>query len=234
MLILLAVYADTNRIALAEPVRNDWYYFDWLAGAPYAPLFHVMDTESSLGPYARHAKTITLEDLIKMHGHACDGLVTAACGFSLGLQVLYPDGVVDRTDTGCITNNSPCFGDVAEYLTGGRIRFGTQKIDTALGNEFILFRFSTGKAAKVSLNPGIFPEEVIRMESKIRSGNFQIEDVRLCQHLQWEYAKRLVSHPLSESFTVSELEDFKWQPDAYEHTGKRGDILNKNVLGDKR
>jgi hypothetical protein len=100
------------------------FTFAWMAQSPYRPLFRVLDTESSLGPYARQTKTITLEDLIKMHGHPCDGLVTAACALSVGLERLYPGGIIDRTDTGCVTNNSPCYGDVAAYLTGGRIRFG--------------------------------------------------------------------------------------------------------------
>jgi hypothetical protein len=76
---------------------DEWYCFDWMAEAPYAPVFHVRDTESSLGPYAEKTKTLTLADLVKMHGHPCDGLVTEACALSLGLKHLYPDGVIDRT-----------------------------------------------------------------------------------------------------------------------------------------
>jgi len=111
-----------------EPdLKPTWYFFDWAAKAPYAPVFHVLDTESSLGRYARRTKAITLKDLVKFHGHLCDGLVTAAVALNLGFKALYPEGIIDRTDTGCVTNNSPCFGDVAAYLTGGRIRFGTQK-----------------------------------------------------------------------------------------------------------
>lgn len=147
-----------------------WYFFDWIANAPYAPTFEVLDTESSLGPYAAKTKTITLKDLVKMHGHACDGLVTAACALALGLKELYPDGVIDRTDTGCISNNSPCYGDAAAYVTGGRIRFGTQKIDPRLGNEFILYRFSAGRAVRVYLRPGVFPAEIVALEKAIRGG----------------------------------------------------------------
>ena len=88
-----------------------WYCFDWMCDSPYVPVFRVLDTESSLGPYADRTKTVTLADLVKMHGHPCDGLVTAACALSVGLRELYPDGVVDRTDTGGICNNSPCYGD---------------------------------------------------------------------------------------------------------------------------
>jgi formylmethanofuran dehydrogenase subunit E len=208
----------------------EWYYFGWMSKAPFAPEFRVLDTESSLGPYANQTKTITLKDLVKMHGHACDGLVTASCALSLGLKALYPNGVIDRTDTGCITNNSPCFGDVAAYLTGGRIRFGTQKIDPSLGNEFLLVRFSTGQAVKVSLKSGLFPDEVTRLETKIRGGAFDSDDIRRCQRLQWEYARNLLSRPLKQSFGLESLPTFNWQPDVYEHLGKRGDIVNKNVV----
>ncbi len=209
---------------------SEWYFPQWLADAPYAPTFQVRDTESSLGPYASRTKTITLKDLVKMHGHPCDGLVTAACALSVGLRELYPDGVIDRTDTGGICNNSPCYGDVVEYLTGGRIRFGTQKIDPSLGSEFILYRFSTHQAVKVALKPGVFPAEVARLEAKIRRGDFSVADMRRCQQLEWDYARNLLQHPLTESFTVTPLANFTWQPDAYEHLGKRGDIINKNVL----
>lgn len=200
----------------------------WLDKAPHAPRFQVLDTESSLGPYDRVPKVITLSDLVKMHGHACDGLVTASAALSVGLKELYPDGVVDRTDTACITNNSPCFGDVAAYLTGGRIRFGTQKIDPKMKNEFVLFRISTGQAVKVTLKRGVFPDDLLALEKKIRSGGFTVAEMRECQVRQWDYAKSLLDRPLSDAFSVERIRDFQWQADAYEHLGSRGDTINKN------
>jgi formylmethanofuran dehydrogenase subunit E len=232
-LVGLAVALSVGGCATMPPngsAAAAWYYPDWMAHAPDAPVFAVRDTESSLGPYARQTKTITLKDLVKMHGHPCDGLVTAACALSVGLRELYPDGVIDRTDTGGICNNSPCYGDVVEYLTGGRIRFGTQKIDPRLGNEFILYRFSTHQAVKVALKPGVFPVAVAQLEAKIRLGDFSVADMRRCQQLEWDYARNLLQHPLAESFTVTPLANFTWQPDAYEHLGTRGDIINKNAL----
>jgi formylmethanofuran dehydrogenase subunit E len=214
----------------AHKESAEWYYFDWMVEAEHAPVFRVLDTESSLGPYAGRAKTLTLKDLVKMHGHACDGLFTAACALSVGLRELYPDGVIDRTDTGGVCNNSPCFGDAVEYLTGGRIRFGTQKIDPSLGNEFIVYQFSTGRAVQVALKSGVFPAELSALEKKIRGGAFSEEEMRRCQLMQWEYAKKLVSRPLSESFTVSAMTGFVWQPDTYPNLGKRGDIINKDCL----
>jgi formylmethanofuran dehydrogenase subunit E len=223
-----------QRSAASEmgPGREEvtWYYFDWMASAPYAPDFKVLDTESSLGPYADKAKTITLKDLTKMHGHPCDGLVTAACALYVGFSRIFPEGVIDRTDTACITNNSPCFGDVAAYLTGGRIRFGTQKIDPGLGSEFILVRLSTGQAVKVELKHGLFSEEVHTLERNIRKGEFTVDDMRRCQRLQWDFARRLLNRPLDESSTVKELENFVWEPDPFIHQGKRGDVINKGIL----
>lgn len=207
---------------------TSFYYPTWLAKAPYTPIFKVLDTESSLGPYAKQAKTIGLKDLVKMHGHPCDGLVTAACALKVGLDSLYANEPIDRTDTACITNNSPCYGDVAAYLTGGRIRFGTQKIDPSLGNEFIIYRLSAKQAVKVSLKPGIFPMEVAQLEKKLKSGTFTREEMRRCQRLQWDYARDLIHRPLKQSFVVEELEDFVWIPDPYINRGPRGDIINKH------
>lgn len=228
LLITAGVFTGCVSNSEALTAKTDWYYFNWMANAAYAPVFKVRDTESSLGPYAGQVKTITLKDLVKMHGHPCDGLVTAACALKVGLDALYPDGVVDRTDTGCITKNSPCYGDVAAYLTGGRIRFGTQKIDPSLGNEFILYRFSNRKAVKVSLKPGVFPAAVQALEKKLRSGNFTNEEMLQCQQLEWDYARNLLKRPLGESFEVRALKNFRWTPDSYEHIGRRGDVINKN------
>ena len=209
-----------------------WYYPAWMADASYIPEFKVLDTESSLAPYADKAKTVTVKDIVKMHGHPCDGLVTTACALSLGLEHLYPDGVIDRTDTCCITNNSPCFGDVAAYLTGGRIRFGTQKIDKNMKNEFILYRISTKQAVKVTLRDGVFPAKLAELEKKIKSGVFTKEEMYQCQKLGWDYAESLLNTPLKKSFVIEELNEFTWKPDSYINMGPRGDVINKNVLQD--
>ncbi len=231
LLASLVVLGGCTSVASGPPIERieetSWYEFDWLSESPHAPVFHVLDTESSLGPYAEHPKALTLGDLVRMHGHACDGLVMAAAALSVGLDELYPDGVVDRTDTGCITNNSPCFGDVAAYVTGGRIRFGSQKIDPARGMSFVVYRFSTAEAVEVELRKGVFPERLIALETKLRSGSFTEEEMRKCQVAQWDYAKGLLQHPLGESFLTRRLPDLTWTPDPYSRTGSRGDIINR-------
>jgi len=205
-----------------------WYEFDWLSESPHAPSFRVLDTESSLGPYAEHAKTLTLGDLVRMHGHACDGLVMAACALSVGLDELYPEGVIDRTDTGCISNNSPCFGDVAAYLTGGRIRFGTQKIDPTMSKRFIVVRFSTGEAVEVVIREGVFPVGLEVLEAEIRGGTYTVEQMRACQTAQWDYARGLLERPLEESFLARPIE-LVWEPDEYAELGVRGDIVHRDA-----
>jgi len=210
-------------------VEKPWYDIRWMLSAPHAPTFRVLDTESSLGPYAVQSKTLTLQDLVRMHGHPCDGLVLAACALHFGLPKLYPDGIVDRTDTGIITNNSPCFGDVGEYLTGGRIRFGTQKIDPTMKNEFIVYRFSTGKAIKISLKPGVFPKALTTTEAILRNGRKNLELVKRCQALQLGWIRRLLNTAPEELFDIRELPEFRWVADKYEHTGERGDVRMKSI-----
>jgi len=227
--LLLSCNAPVKSAKQIDDNNSSWYFPEWAANAQYAPTFEMLDTESSLGPYAKQTKTITMKDLVKMHGHLCDGLVTASCGLRLGLNRLYPDGAIDRTDTCCITNNSPCFGDTASYLTGGRIRFGTQKIDPNMSNELIIYRMSTNQAVKISLIKGVFPSELAELEKKIKSGDFTIEEMRLCQQLGWDFAKNLINKPLSESFVVENINNFVWKPDNYIYQGKRSDIINKNV-----
>ena len=232
LLIALGACSSAPPTQPSEPVKDTgWYEFAWLSDSPHAPIFAVMDTESALGPYAERAKIITLGDLVRMHGHACDGLVVAAAALSVGLAELYPDGVIDRTDTGCISNNSPCFGDVAAYLTGGRIRFGTQKIEPKRGMSFVVYRFSTGEAVEVELRDGVFPPDLRTLESKLRSGRFTESEMRACQRRQWDFAQSLLQRPLTDSFRNTRLSPFSWVPDPYPNAGPRGDIVNRSGKG---
>jgi len=154
----------------------------------------------------------------------------ASAALSVGLMELYPNGVIDRTDTGCVSNNSPCFGDAAAYLTGGRVRFGTQRIEPKRGLSFLVHRFSTGETIEVSLRDRILPPELHALESKLKSGSFEPHELRECQEAQWDFARSLLQHPLKESFITRRIEDQEWIPDQYEHAGKRGDIINRNAL----
>ncbi|HEY53299.1 MAG TPA: hypothetical protein G4N94_07570 [Caldilineae bacterium] len=192
--------------------------------APYVPVFEVRDTLHKYGRYDPQTKTITVSDLIKFHGHLCGGLMEAAMALRAAFDALFPAGVIDRTDLTIISNNSACGGDVAAYLTGARARFGSHIIDLSLsGGEFIVRRVSTGDTVHVSLRPEVHPHEVKAQMRKLLGGDYSPEDIDLFGRLQWDYARRLVQHPASESFTVEHLHDFVWPDPTCLDLGRRSD-----------
>jgi formylmethanofuran dehydrogenase subunit E len=118
----------------------------------------------------------------------------------LSLDDLFPDGIIDRTDWRILSKNGPRYMDVAAYLTGGRINFGTLDVDNTLGDSWIVQRISDGKAVKVIRRDGVFPDELALLEKKVKSGTATPEELTQTRDLAWDFAKRLLSHPLAESF----------------------------------
>lgn len=206
----------------------EWYAMDWVVNSPYSPEFEVLDTESAFGRYAPMTKTITLKDLVKFHGHACDGLVQAAMALKLALDDLFPDGVIDRTDLRILSKNGPCYMDVAAYLTGGRINFGTLDVDNTLGDSWIVQRISSGKAVKVSRREGVFPDELARLEKKVKSGKATPEELTQTRDLAWDFAKQLLSKPPVNAFALEEVKNFTFPKSVYDNVGSRSDIKHKN------
>jgi len=174
--------------------------------APHAPVLEVVDTVSSLGPLAARPQTITIADLVRFHGHPCDGLVAAAAGMAYGLQRLFPGGIVDRTDLAVTVNRSACYGDVAAYLTGARHRYGSLVIDPKLGDEWILRRRSTGTAVRVRLRPGVKPAEIPALEKRLRHADCPADLIARVQQLQRSFALAVVSKPPAEVFEISTFE----------------------------
>lgn len=208
----------------------DWYYPDWLATAPYAPVFQVRDTVNKYGRYARETKTITLKDLIKFHGHFCGGLVEGAMVLKVAFDRLFPDGVVDRTDLRIASSNSACGGDVAAYLTGARARFGSHLIDPALKeSDFVVQRVSNGRTVRAVINAATYPKDVRTQMKKIESGRFSPADIDLFQDLQWAYARKLASRPAIESVEATDDPDYAWPAPPCQDLGKRRDNDYKNV-----
>lgn len=207
-----------------EDPRAEWYFPEWLGTAPYSPVFNVRDTENKYGRYGPKTKTITLKDLIKFHGHFCGGLVESAASLRMAFDRLFADGIVDRTDLRIVSNNSACGADVASYLTGARVRFGSHLIDNNLTeSEFYVQQVSTGKTIHVKLNAEMYPKEVKAQMRKIESGQFTPKDIDLFQELQWSYAKRMVSRPLKESFIIREVNDYQWPAPVCKDLGRRRD-----------
>lgn len=219
----------TGQLAHAD-VTPEWYFPAWLGTAPYAPVFAVRDTVNKYGRYATQTKTITLKDLIKFHGHFCGGLVESAGALRLAFDRLFPDGVIDRTDLRIVSNNSACGGDVAAYLTGARLRFASHHIDNALTeSEFIVQKVSSGETVRVRVRPEAYPTEVRTQMRKIESGRFTPQDLDLFQELQWNYARRLVSRPMQESFAAEQVKNYRWPDPVCQDFGRRKDNDYKNA-----
>jgi len=227
----LVMFVISQAVA-APPTADapDWYYPQWLAETPHAPVFKVRDTVNKYGRYAAETKTITIKDLIKFHGHFCGGLVEGVTALKVAFDRLFPDGVVDRTDLAIASNNSACGGDVAAYLTGARARFGSHLIDPALKeSDFVVRRISTGKSVRVVINAATYPIDVRTQMKKIESGKYEPADIDLFQDVQWVYAKKLVSRPAIESVDVAEDPAYTWPEPPCKPLGSRRDNDYKSV-----
>jgi len=124
------------------------------------PTIKVIDTDFSKGRLTLEHE-LSLQDLEKFHGHLCDGLVVGFLGIQEGLKVLYPNGIVDRTNTRIVSKSSPCLTDVAVYITGGRYQFNSFYVDNSIKDGFyIIQRKDTGLAVAVKMNSGIKPKEI--------------------------------------------------------------------------
>ncbi|MFN3545347.1 MAG: formylmethanofuran dehydrogenase subunit E family protein [Thiobacillus sp.] len=231
VLLICLFFLTSPVLAVASSDDNpDWYYPQWLAEAPYAPVFRVRDTVNKYGRYASETKIITVKDLIKFHGHFCGGLVEGATALKVAFDRLFPDGIVDRTDLVIASNNSACGGDVAAYLTGARTRFGSHLIDAKLKeSDFVVKRMSTGKSVRVVINAATYPHDVRTQMRKIESGTFEPADIDLFQDVQWAYAKKLVSRPAIESVDLTDNPDYAWPEPPCRDMGKRRDNDFKNV-----
>lgn len=205
-------------------MENDDFIPNWLKEAPHAPIFRVRDTRHKYGRYDPHPKTITVADLIKFHGHLCGGLMEAAVALRAAFDVLFGAEPIDRTDLEIVGNNSACGGDVAAYLTGARVRFGSQVIDPSLkGGEFYLRRVSTGEVVHVRLREAVYPHEVKAQMRRVLSVERNPADIDRFGKLQWAYARRLCEMHPEEAFLVERISAYAWPPPNVTGLGRRSD-----------
>jgi formylmethanofuran dehydrogenase subunit E len=214
-----AIFPIVALLAAATSPAGDGRYRPLVAGESSKVLVRALDTESSLGPLATSPQEVTLADLVRFHGHACDGLVAAAEGITLGLGALFPDGVVDRTDVVAATNASPCYSDVASYLTGARPIYGTLVIDRSLGDEWLLSRRSTGRTVRVRLRSGVKPAALPGLEKTLRATGCDGPLIAEVQRLQSAFIRRLLASPPASLYEVDVLPTFPYpvtaaRPDA--------------------
>jgi len=210
----------------------DDFFPEWATSAKFNQPVLVRDTQSALGRLSASPKEIRLKDLARMHGHLCDGLVISFVELKAALQRLFPDGVVDRTDLRVVSKNGPCWVDAAAWLTGARINFMTLRVDSAVGDGFIVQKISTGEAWEVRLKPGVFPEPLAALEKQIRDlrGNGQpVEpaDVERLEEMANTLSRHLLNTPPAELLSLTARPAYRFRfNDVY---GERSDIINRDL-----
>lgn len=187
----------------------------------------VIDTDFSKGQLI-NVQNIRYKDLVKLHGHSCDGLLEGMQALQLGLKVLYPNGVVDRTNTRVVSKSSPCLTDAAVYLTGGRYQYNTFYVDDKIPGMYIIQRIDDGKTVVVSRNANVKPAIIDTMGKKAIAKELSYSQLRKLKQLEDEYAKKLRRSDPRLNFTVRDSVGYTWSPQLNSSFVKT-DIINKDV-----
>jgi alpha-acetolactate decarboxylase/formylmethanofuran dehydrogenase subunit E len=184
------------------------------------------DTDFSKGRLG-HIQEITLDDVAKFHGHLCDGLVVGFLGLREALYKLYPDSIVDRTNTRIVSNPSPCMTDVGVYLTGGRYQFNTFYIDEQMKGMFTVTRIDNNEAYQIKLKPGIKPTAIDSLGTLAAKDQLSACDLDGLKKLEDHFTTKLLSLDAKNIFEINPLRDFKWSP-KLKNDFIKTDVLNKD------
>lgn len=203
----------------------------WLH-VPGLPAFEVIDTRSAQGRLDPRPKTVTVADLVLFHGHACDGLVRGVWAMRALADLAFGAAPFDRSDLLVVSKNSPCLGDLAAYLTGGRARFGTHRLNATLGVGFQLKVLSTGAAWEVQEDPGFFPPLIAAWETALLGDNLDPADkaelLAVHEAAQWDWMRTaLLPSTPAEHYHVRHLDRLDLPEALLE--ARRTDTINRGV-----
>jgi len=193
----------------------------------YKTGLRVNDTDFSKGRLGNIQK-VELKDLAKFHGHLCDGLVVGHLALQEALSQLYPDGIIDRTNTRIVSKPSPCLTDAAIYLTGGRYQFNSFYVSEDIDGLFTVQRIDDGKTVVVQMNKGVKPEAIGILGAKAIKGELSPCELDGLKALEDDFSEKLLQTDSKSNFTVTELSDFEWEP-VLKNDFIKTDILNKDT-----
>lgn len=231
---LLAGFALQGGCGRSDVDRGEEFYPRWAATGPYNEPLRVRDTDSALGRLNQRPKRLRLEDLARVHGHLCDGLVISWAELRVALNELFPQGVVDRTDLRVVSKNGPCWVDAAAWMTGARVNHGTLVLDNSVEDGFIVQRISTAETVRVQLAPGVFPSELAELERSIRTRRASGEEVTRDEIDRFESLADEFSHTLLKTPPESVVElkrptDFDFPTESRDPVVSRSDIINRDL-----
>ncbi len=216
------------------PDREPTWYASMVA-KPHAPVFEMLATRGTQGRYYPYTYPVTLKDLVRFHGHDCEGTTHAANAAWVAFQTLFPDGIIDRSVLRGISGTSPCWSDAVAYLTGARLQYGTLGFfkDKRYSHAILLYREDTDTAVLATWKQGInnIPGEPVMLPGKIdweptvsmekvnalkavvkqAGGNPTPYQVDLMRHYQWQHINDILEHPLAASYQAKVIEDFVWE-----------------------
>jgi FmdE, Molybdenum formylmethanofuran dehydrogenase operon len=214
-----------------EPTTEKWELAPWIEAAAL-PTFEVLDTRSAQGRLDQRVKSVTVADLVLAHGHACDGLLRGVWAMRALFDVAFPGAPIDRSDLLVVSKNSPCLGDVAAYLSGGRARFGTHRLDNALGVGFQLQRLSSGEAWEVREDPDFFPASIVAWEDALLRDELSDDDkaqlLAVHEAAQWDWVRDvLFASAPADHYRARELDHLDLPEPLF--VARRSDTVNRSV-----
>ncbi|HQR99588.1 MULTISPECIES: FmdE family protein [unclassified Polaromonas] len=225
------IFVETG---VEAPDRTPTWYASIVA-KPYAPVFEMLATQGTQGRYYPYTYPVTLKDVIRFHGHDCEGTTTAASSAWMAFKILFPDGIIDRSLLWGISGESPCWSDAVAFLSGTRLQYGNLGFfkDKRYSHAIVLYREDTKIAVlatwkegvnnipgepvmlpgKITWKPKVTMQDVEALKAvvKLAGGNPTPYQVDLMRYQQWVHVNDILDRPLAESYQAQVIENFKWE-----------------------
>lgn len=226
-----SIFIETG---VEAPDRSPTWYASMVA-KPYSPVFEMLATQGTQGRYYPYTYPVTLKDMVRFHGHDCEGTTHAANAAWVAFKILFPDGIIDRSVLRGISGESPCWSDAVAFLTGARLQYGNLGFfrDKRYSHAIVLYREDTQVAVLATWKEGInnIPGESVMLPGKIdwqpkitmkevealkaivkKSGGkptpYQVD---LMRHQQWTHVNDILERPLEQSYQAQVIEGFDWE-----------------------
>jgi formylmethanofuran dehydrogenase subunit E len=218
---------------VTQPDRVPTWYAP-MAAMPYAPVFEILATKGTQGRYYQRTYAVTIKDMIKWHGHDCEGTTHAANSMKVAFEILFPDGIIDRSVLRGISGTGPCWSDAVAFLTGARLQYGNLGFfkNKDYNHAVLLYREDTKVAVlatwkkginnipgepvvlpgKIEWTPKVNMQDVIELKKEVKNskGHPTPYQVDLLRYYQWEHVNDILSHPLHDSYQAKVIENFNW------------------------
>ena len=225
------VFIETG---VEAPDRAPTFYAS-MVNKPFAPVFEILATRGTQGRYYPYTYPVTLKDIIKWHGHDCEGLITASNAASVAFRILFPDGIIDRSVLWGISGESPCWSDTVAFLTGARVQYGNLGFfkDKRYGHAIVLYREDTQVAVlatwkeginnipgepvmlpgKITWQPKVTMKDIEKLKADVKTagGEPTPYQVDLMRYRQWVHVNDILSRPPEESYRAQFIPTFKWE-----------------------